>query len=237
MNLDYFHIFSPLLYCSFVSFSKKYFKPLNNENLYLIIFRKIHNINLSLLSFGMFYIFTIGQYQEDKFSQFNNFICKSYNNNVNSWWAANLFLWSKYLEWGDTLFLILFNKPISWLQYTHHMSTAFLMYFNMNDNLSPYLYLPIASNCLVHIPMYWYFAYPKGFLYKFRKIITYSQIIQHISVLILISYTYYNRDTCPQNYYGNIFGLALYSMYLLFFINLFISKYIKSDKNYYKLKT
>lgn len=39
------------------------------------------------------------------------------------------FLWSKYWEWLDTLFLHLSGKPISQLQYTHHMSTAMLVYY------------------------------------------------------------------------------------------------------------
>ncbi|CAN0325774.1 unnamed protein product, partial [Hapterophycus canaliculatus] len=38
---------------------------------------------------------------------------------------------SKYWEWFDTALLVAKGKPVSWLQYTHHASTAILTALNM----------------------------------------------------------------------------------------------------------
>ena len=53
------------------------------------------------------------------------FVCDTFGErNAVAEHSATIFLWSKYLEWGDTLFLRLSGKPTSMLQYTHHMSTG-----------------------------------------------------------------------------------------------------------------
>lgn len=38
---------------------------------------------------------------------------------------------SKAWEWFDTALLVAKGKPVSWLQYTHHGSTAILTALNM----------------------------------------------------------------------------------------------------------
>ncbi len=142
-----------------------------------------------------------------------------------------MFLWSKYVEWGDTLFLHLSGKPITMLQYTHHMSTAILTYVAFDRTIiSPHLLVFIGSNTLVHIPMYWYFAFPKGFLYKYRKLITQSQIVQHIGCLATIIYTS-SIENCEQAEYVNAFGFAMYSMYLFYFSMFYLRTYFGTIEN------
>ena len=220
--LSYIHTFSPILYIYFVK-SFRLFTP--RDTILIKKFRKIHNLNLSILSFFMFLGITYGTYQESKFSSINNLICSSYNNNKIAYYSVNLFLWSKYLEWLDTLFLYLSRKKITWLQYSHHMSTAFLTYNNINQVISPYSFIPMGLNCLIHIPMYYYFAYPKCFLYNYIHYITLFQIIQHIICFTMKSYTLYFYYDCEQNYIGNILGFNLYLMYFLFFLQFYFKKY------------
>ena len=222
-STDYLHITSPFIYILFVTQLKNFFKSYSSET--RILLRKYHNINLSLLSLFMFSGMLIGSIQENKLDNQYAFFCKSYNNNNIMNISVNIFLWSKYIEWLDTLFLYLFNKPISWLQYTHHMTTALLTYLNYKPQVSPCSLWPMGINCLVHIPMYWYFAYPKGKLYQYRIIITKIQIIQHISVMILTFSTLYIFDDCKQNYYGNLIGFYLYVMYFSFFTFFYFKKY------------
>ena len=83
----------------------------------------------------------------------------------------------------------------------------------------------MGLNCFVHVPMYWYFAYPKGALLPYRKNITQLQIIQHI-ICVLTSIHIYNLDNCEQNYYGKELGLGLYVMYLLYFVHFYVMAYI-----------
>lgn len=218
-----FHLISPLIYIGYTHTIQKLPKiPYNNS---MKKIRQIHNIGLSIASFLMFIGITYGTYNIDKFYNINTLLCKKYNNDYVSNLSATIFLYSKYWEWLDTLFLHLSNKNISMLHYTHHMSTALLMYSNMNYQLSSCLYIPVGINCLVHIFMYWYFAFPKGFLYNYRKLITKSQIMQHIFVCYTLIYVETLKN-CNQNIYGNRLGIFLYSMYLFYFGRFYINVYI-----------
>lgn len=217
------HLASPLIYAGFVYCLQQL--PQIPDSSTMAFFRRIHNINLSVGSGIMLLLAIIGQYQECKFDSLDAFLCDSYNENSIMYLAGKMFLWSKYVEWGDTLFLHLSGKPITMLQYTHHMSTAILTYVALDRTIiSPYALIFIGSNTLVHIPMYWYFAFPKGFLHKYRKLITQSQIIQHIGCLATIVYTS-SIDNCEQAEYVNAFGFALYSMYLFYFSLFYLQTY------------
>jgi hypothetical protein len=183
--------------------------------------RTTHNVNLSLLSAAMCALAFVGQIQTGKFDSVDAFLCKSYDNNWYTNLAGQAFLYSKYLEWGDTLFLQLSGKPISMLQYTHHMSTAVLTYFAFSRTIiSPHGMMFLGTNTLVHTPMYWYFAYPNGYLHKYRRQITQSQIVQHVACLGTIVYTM-SLENCEHAEYANQLGLALYLMYLFYFVSFY----------------
>jgi elongation of very long chain fatty acids protein 6 len=226
---DTIHLTSPLLYMMFVYIIKNF--PHIPDNRIMIFFRKLHNINLSVLSLFMFVGLTIGQLQTGKFESLDALLCKSYVDNQFAYYSARAFLWSKYLEWGDTLFLQLGGKPISMLQYTHHMSTAILTYYGVNhDIVSPMIYIQMSMNCVIHVFMYWYFAYPKGGLYRYRKLITSSQIIQHIISLTSLVYVKMNEPNCKQNPWFLEIAIGLYFMYLFYFTAFYLKSY-KSGNN------
>ena len=187
-------------------------------------FRTIHNILMSILSLYMFIVITYETILSNKFTSIRTLLCDPYHNDLASN-ITNIFLYSKYVEWLDTLFLHLSGKEISTLQYSHHMTTVLTVYTNNIDYVSPYIYIPMGLNCLVHVPMYWYFAYPKGILYRFIHMITSSQIIQHVLVIIS-AITTLQSDNCQQNDYGNEFGLLMYFMYLIYFIQFYIQSYL-----------
>lgn len=221
------HLSSPALYAAYVFVLQKL--PPCPDNSIMKFCRTAHNINLSLLSAAMFLIAVIGQFQTGKFASSNAFLCKSYDENWYMNLAGQVFLYSKYIEWGDTLFLQLSGKPISMLQYTHHMSTAALTYVAFNRTIiSPHGLVFIGTNTLVHTPMYWYFAYPNGFLKRFRRQITQSQIVQHIACIGTIVYTM-SLDNCRQAEYVNVFGLAMYMMYLFYFTSFYFGSGKKID--------
>ena len=220
------HLLSPVLYAGYVHLLQKL--PALPTNHGIAFLRKLHNINLSVWSAIILGFAVLAQYQTSKFTSVDAFLCDSYEDNSLIYIASKLFLYSKYVEWGDTLFLHLSGKPISMLQYTHHMSTAILAYVGFDRTIiSPHSLTFIGTNTLVHIPMYWYFAYPKGFLHKYRKIITQSQIIQHIVCLGVLVYTSV-IDDCSQAEYVNPFGMAMYSMYLFYFVMFYINTYYRS---------
>lgn len=224
------HISSPILYVGFVNLIQQY--PSCPNCKYMKILRQNHNVMMSSLSGFMLLMITVGNFQTGKFESINDLLCLPYGDNFSAHIGATVFLWSKYLEWIDTLFLHMSEKPISMLHYTHHMSTAFLMYMNYYDYLSPHMYMFMGSNCFVHIWMYWYFADPNGWLYPYRMYITQIQIVQHIACLATIAYTYaLGHEQCEQNKYGNFFGSLMYLMYLGFFAKFYIEKYLIKYKN------
>ena len=220
---DVLHLSSPLIYMMFVYLVQ--FMPPMPMNYYMMFFRKWHNLNLSVYSFLMFVGITVGQFQTGKFDSLDALLCKPYGDNWLVDYSVRAFLYTKYLEWGDTLFLQLSGKPISMLQYTHHMTTAILVYFQMKDGfISPHMYVFQSLNCVVHVFMYWYFAYPHGFLHRYRKLITTSQIVQHVICLTTIIYTL-SIENCSQNKWGNELGLVMYSMYLFYFTAFYWKSY------------
>jgi hypothetical protein len=224
MREDTIHLTSPLLYMLFVHLLQ-FIQPMPT-NKAIIFFRKWHNINLSVVSLWMFFGITIGQFQTGKFESLDALLCKSYHGNQFAYYSARAFLWSKYLEWGDTLFLQLGGKPISMLQYTHHMTTGLLTYTVINNgNMSSMIYPQVAMNCVIHVFMYWYFAFPKGGLHRYRKLITISQILQHIISLVLLVYVKMNELECPQNKWALEVAITLYGMYLFYFTAFYLQSY------------
>jgi hypothetical protein len=213
------HLCSPFIYAWYVHIIQKISPCPNNPVMKFC--RTAHNVNLSFLSAMMFAYGFIGQFQSGKFNSIDSFLCECYNDNWYMNVAVKAFLYSKYIEWGDTLFLQLSGKPISMLQYTHHMSTAILTYVAMDKTvMSPHTLVFLGTNTLVHTPMYWYFAYPKGFLYPYRRMITQSQILQHVLCIGTIVYTM-SINNCEQAEYANIFGLSMYCMYLFYFVSFY----------------
>ena len=238
LKIHYLHTFSPILYCIFVKFCQIYFESYTSDFRFKL--RKYHNINLAICSFVMLIGITYGTWQESKFDSLYQMICGSFNNNMYATISAKLFVWSKYLEWIDTMMLHLFGKPISWLQYIHHSTTAIICWYNLIDdneyNLTPYSFICTGINCFVHIPMYWYFAYPKGMLKRWNKTITVMQMIQHTICLIITGSTLWMRETCKQNLIGNILLFYGYVQNWLLFANFYIKKYNTSRTSFAPIK-
>lgn len=229
MYMNTLHLTSPIIYAIFVRLIL--IIPSCPESTIMRKCRIIHNVILSMLSLLMLIGISHGTYVDGKFNSLYDLLCLRYSSsNLIAHMSTQVFLYSKYLEWGDTVFLHLSGKQISMLQYTHHMTTVFLTHINLEGYVSPSVSIPQGLNCLVHIPMYWYFAFPTGFMYRFRKMITTIQIIQHIIVLITTMYTF-NLNDCQQNKYGGQAGLAMYLMYLYYFSKFYLQSYIRGIRS------
>ena len=74
------------------------------------------------------------------------------------------------------------------LHYTHHMR-AFLLYYNINNEVGSSALILIGLNCFVHIFMYYYFAFPYSFMSKFK--INYTNSISSTFYCIINVHLYY----------------------------------------------
>ena len=216
-----------LFYYLFVE-SFQFITPIPNS-LSMKYYRKLHNLGMSLLSAIMFIGVTYGTYTQGKFSSITDLACRPYEPNVILETSVYTFYYSKYIEWGDSLFLHLSGKKITKVHYIHHITTAVFVYSNIEDYISPGLYWPVSLNCLVHVPMYWYFAYPRGILSNYKILITMFQIIQFILGLIGIIIALM-KDNCKQNKYGIEIAMALYLIYFYIFLDFFVKTYVKNNQ-------
>ena len=225
--LGIIHILSPLIFYGYVKLLTNTCKPCP-DSATMKYYKRIHNIILSILSFVMLFAVLVYNIIDDKISSYEDIVCKQYKSTDSIEFIGYTFFYSKYIEWLDTLFLYLSGREITSLQYNHHMTTAVLTYFNMRYFISPSLLVFMGLNCFVHIPMYWYFAYPRGFLKKYRKLITIIQILQHIIALSTTIYVLFIKQfvSCNHSKFGIQLGFCLYVMNLVYFTQFFIKTYL-----------
>ena len=138
---------------------------------------------------------------------------------------------SKFAEWIDSTLLIAQGKPLSSLHWNHHATTATVVgsHFVGRPVRTSIFDWPLLLNAGVHTLMYSYYAAPKA-LRPLRKLITTSQIIQHVTVLGTILYTSGTRllgGSCDVSDGANGLSLLLYGMYLVQFLAFYVSAYLK----------
>lgn len=90
--------------------------------------------------------------------------------------AAKAFYYSKYVEYLDTIWLVLKGKPVSFLQTFHHFGAPWDVYLGIqfaNEGLWIFIFL----NAFIHTVMYTYYAMTAaGVSYPAKPLITLMQI-------------------------------------------------------------
>jgi elongation of very long chain fatty acids protein 6 len=143
--------------------------------------------------------------------------------------AVGLFIWSKFPELVDTVFLVYQNKPVRVIHWFHH-ATVLLYTWYAYVNPTPAGIWFATMNYTVHALMYFYYAFQLN--QKLVQIfITGIQITQMvlgtgITVYSMIHY-YFGAGGCRTNPGNFGFALAIYVAYLVLFVQLF-------DQNYHK---
>jgi len=166
-------------------------------------------------------VYSVGHYEDEG-------VGNTYNE------VAYYFYISKYVEFLDTFFLILCNRPVIWLQYFHHIGAPLDMGLAYHWNVEA-TWIFVAFNGIIHTFMYYYYAccimkwnfpLPKIF-------ITLLQIIQFITGLAC-----YGVYVCMDEYWKHPekrfvfwFTFTYVVLNLTMFVNFYRKTYLKGQTN------
>ena len=148
-----------------------------------------------------------------------------------------LFYISKYVEFADTFFLILQKKPVSWLQWIHHVGAPLnvgLLYYTKD----PGAHLFVILNGYVHVFLYAYYAATIAEVKLSGKwLLTFLQITQ-----FNVGFYFYTKFQAVEGYKQNtefmachlftwVYVLIVESLFLHFFFQSYILPSLHKGKS------
>ncbi|RWS30522.1 elongation of very long chain fatty acids protein 6-like protein [Leptotrombidium deliense] len=147
-----------------------------------------------------------------------------------------LFTWSKVIELGDTLFIVLRKQKLIALHWIHHTLTLFSCFFAFGEMAASARWLA-TMNYLVHSYMYLYYAL-KALQIKIPRfvsmIITCSQMLQMIIGLIVNYSTNRIKSlgmSCDVSLNATRIGVSIYVIFFCLFLNFFVTAYISKPEH------
>jgi len=197
----------------------------------------VWNLFLTLLSVYM--VVTI-LYPMAHFCYYNSvweFFCMPNENHKFPWhgiqfWGMWLFAISKFLEFGDTFFLVVRKKPLSLLHWYHH-TTVLVFTWYLVSSRAPQGWVFAVMNAMVHSVMYFYY-FLTGLKIRpwWAVYITQMQIAQMVIGVLLSAYWAYLVKTgfvCPvaEGQKDDILwaGLIIYGSYLILFAQYYVRRW------------
>lgn len=158
-------------------------------------------------------------------------------------YMMTLFMFSKFPELLDTVFLVLMRKNVLFLHWYHHITVLLYSWFAY-QSATPSAVLFGTMNYAVHSVMYFYFfasQYTHAFAFM-RQPITSMQLLQMVvGVGVTVTAYVFDGDAkgCSRTYRESgffTFCLVLYGSYMLLFAKLYYDTYIGGSRQRRNLK-
>ncbi len=148
---------------------------------------------------------------------------------------ALLFVFSKVIEFGDTLFVVLRKTPLNFLHWYHHVTVCLFSWHSLAIRSAP-AHWYCAMNYAVHSIMYSYYIVKSSGIRMpsvVAQSVTLLQLIQFVAgfgVVLRSFWLYSSGVPCNTNSLNCIIGIVIYSSYLVLFGDFFYHRYIKVEK-------
>ncbi|KAJ1678932.1 Fatty acyl-CoA elongase/Polyunsaturated fatty acid specific elongation enzyme [Spiromyces aspiralis] len=155
---------------------------------------------------------------------------------------------TKWLEFADTLLLVLKKKPLQFLHVYHHSLTMVLCFTQLQGTTSV-SWVVVSLNLFVHVIMYYYyFRVAQGAKLWWKQWVTTIQIIQFIIDLGFVYFCTYQLvvfryiphlphcGDCHGSESAAAYGCFLLSSYLFLFVQFFKRSYGKVKAKKQKLQ-
>jgi len=162
-----------------------------------------------------------------------------YGSGATGVWVA-LFIFSKYFELIDTVFLVVRKRHMGFLHWYHHCSVLLYCWHAYVCEMPTGIYF-VSMNYTVHAIMYFYYFLTSVLSQppKWARLVTVLQLAQMvIGILVTVWHLYTLLHNTTPNCDGHIPNLAgalgMYASYFILFAQFFARRYIsakaKSDK-------
>ena len=149
---------------------------------------------------------------------------------LNFW--TTLFILSKFVEFGDTFFLVFKKSPLTFLHVYHHVTVAMYTWFGGTDGSSVGHWF-CAMNYGVHSVMYTYFMLKSlgvnlpSTVARSITILQLSQFIMGLVCIVVAAVRLWQGKECNTTETCAIVGLIIYGSYFVLFLNFFYHRYVK----------
>ncbi|XP_023222626.1 putative fatty acid elongation protein 3 [Centruroides sculpturatus] len=138
----------------------------------------------------------------------------------------SLFAWSKLIEFGDTLFIVLRKQKLIFLHWYHHALTLIFVWY-CNSNEASTTYWCMTMNMFVHSFMYTYYAMKAMkinvpvYIAMTITIMQIAQMFMAFFLSLLATYTYYSGKYCEQTDMTLLISNCLLMSYVWLFCRFF----------------
>ncbi|XP_050161708.1 elongation of very long chain fatty acids protein 3 [Myiozetetes cayanensis] len=197
---------------------------------------------LTLWSFGLTLFSTIGAWRVWKqiaflllTKGFKQSVCSRsvYVHPVSKLWIC-LFVLSKLVEMGDTVFIVLRKKKLIFLHWYHHLTAAVVGWYSYN-NMVPGIAWVTALNFSIHALTYSYYTVTAMGIRvptPIALIITTSQMVQMTGFVILNFLIVFWKDdkVCPAPWPLFFITSWTYTTLLILFCNFFFKTYLSGTR-------